>query len=121
MRIATIALLAAGVAGCASIPHTSPAQMETAFQVALAADMLTTLDIKNHSDIQESNFILGPHPSDTKVLCYWAASGLLHYAISKEIHDNADREVLNFWEYATTTMELAYFGHNLGIGLKVRF
>jgi hypothetical protein len=103
------------------LPGVSPQTQEAAFQVALAADMLTTLDIKRHPNIEESNFILGKHPSDSKVLCYWAASALLHYEVSKAIHDNADRDMLNFWQYGTTLIELGYVGHNLGIGLKVKF
>lgn len=37
----------------------------------LVLDCLQTLDIKNHPNIFEINKILGPHPSDKKIIVYF--------------------------------------------------
>lgn len=37
----------------------------------LAWDLFQTLDIKNHPQLVETNILLGPHPSDAKIVAYF--------------------------------------------------
>lgn len=37
----------------------------------LAVDLAQTLDIKNHPALQETNMLLGEHPSDQKIIIYF--------------------------------------------------
>lgn len=39
--------------------------------ISLVVDCCQTLDIKNHSNIHESNPLLGPHPSDNIIIVYF--------------------------------------------------
>lgn len=95
MSRATVAILLA-----LSLPHPAradarevvDASLLVAAEAALAVDMLQTLDIKNHpwrswyyqgtvllQETRESNPLLGPHPSDAKVIAYFAGCGTATY------------------------------------------
>jgi hypothetical protein len=94
-------------------------KMEWAFDAALAADILTTLDIKNHPGYHETNAILGDHPSDARILGYGAACALIHMAITRELVDQGvPAKVINAWEWAGTAVEIGFAGHNYSIGLR---
>ncbi|MGZ6124782.1 MAG: hypothetical protein ACXWLR_07470 [Myxococcales bacterium] len=55
-----------------------PAASETALLVGAEAlivvDALQTLDVKNHPDLHEMNALLGPHPTDARILGMSAAA-----------------------------------------------
>jgi hypothetical protein len=115
-----------GVARCAlageldETPKT-PA-LEWVYQASAAADMLTTLDIKNHPNLQESNPIMGPHPSDGRVLAYFAGYDLLHYGITRILVDvNAPRALVTGWELFTIGYETDLVVHNYRFGLRFAF
>jgi hypothetical protein len=98
--------------------------LEWAYQGAALVDMLTTLDIKHHpaDKIVEMNPFLGSRPSDGKVLAYFAAAGLLHYALTRElVRENVPAPIVQTWEALSIGLELGMVGHNYGIGLKARF
>ena len=95
--------------------------LEWAYQGAAIADMMTTLDIKNHPNLQEENVILGPHPSDGKVLAYFAATGGLHYLITRElVNGNAPKPLVSAWELISTSFEISYAAHNYSLGLRFK-
>lgn len=73
----------AGVLACGVLVCTTPAHAQTApallvvAEATLLLDLSTTLDVKNHAapwqlNASESNPLLGRHPSDVKLLAYFA-------------------------------------------------
>lgn len=96
---------------------------EYVFQAVWAADMLTTLDIVAHPDrFQETNAMLGPHPSKGKVIGYFAVGALLHYGLTREMeNNNVPDPIIRGFEYVTIGYEAAYVAHNFSIGLRFKF
>jgi hypothetical protein len=95
--------------------------LEVAYDVASTADMLTTLDIKKHPELQETNALLGAHPSDAKVLAYFAGTDLLHALITRElVHGNAPDGLIRAWEYVSIGVETGFAAHNYSIGLRCK-
>jgi hypothetical protein len=98
------------------------AKLEYGYIGLAAADMLTTLDIKHHPHLQEENAILGPHPSDAKVVAYFAGTTLLHALITKElVAGDVPAPIIRGWEYVTIGMEAGCVANNLRIGLRFSF
>jgi hypothetical protein len=94
---------------------------EYVYFAAAGLDMLTTLDIKHHpGKIEETNFILGKHPSDAKVVGYFIATDLLHAAVTYELVDGgAPKGLIKAWEYITIGVETGYAVHNYRLGLRL--
>ena len=105
-----------------SAPDYSTPATEWVYQGMAVADMLTTLDIKHCPALQETNPILGAHPTDGRVIGYFAITGLLHYAITRElVTGNMPRSLVQFWEGTGIALEAGMVGHNYSIGLRARF
>lgn len=101
---------------------------EWIFDAAETADMLTTLDIKNQKNVngtwrlQEDNPILGPHPSQGRIIAICVATGALHYAITRElVNEDVPKPIINAWEYISIGVETAAAAHNYSIGLRFKF
>jgi hypothetical protein len=102
-------------------PNAKTPATEWVYQSAAFVDMLTTLDIR-HTKLQELNPILGPHPSDAKVVGYFAAAGLLHWAITRElVRENVPAPIVQTWEGLGIALEVGVVGHNYSLGLHARF
>jgi hypothetical protein len=118
--IAVCFLLAASVSAYAA-PLDLP-RFEYAFDAVWFADMLTTLDIKEHANLQETNKMLGPHPSDAKVIGYFTAGAAVHALITHELQEHgAPRWITNGWELVTIGSEAATVRSNLALGLRFKF
>ncbi len=103
-----------------TVDRSTPA-LEWAYQGAAVADMLTTLDIKNHPTLMETNPLLGEHPSNGKVFAYFAGTGVLHWAITRElVNGNMQRPLINTWEALTIGLEVGCAAHNYSIGLRFK-
>ena len=114
--VATLAL-AASAAHSADLPNE-----EYAYLGVATLDMLTTLDIKHHHDMWEINPVMGRHPSDAKVLTYFAVTDLLHAGITYElVEHNAPKALVKGWEYFSIGFESGYVAHNLSMGLRFSF
>jgi lipid II:glycine glycyltransferase (peptidoglycan interpeptide bridge formation enzyme) len=83
----------------------------------LVLDAAQTLDIKNHPELHEQNPILGNHPSDTKVIAYFAAAGYAHYSITKAL----PTEYRATWQYGWAALELATIIRNRQLNLRFNF
>jgi len=108
VALAMFALLAAFLCSQAKADDTNlnakTPVTEWVYQGAAFADMLTTLDIAKHPNLVEENPLMGQHPSDGKVLGYFAATGVLHYLVTREL----------------VRLEVGMVAHNYSIGLRVR-
>lgn len=107
---------------CTPFLKAMPVQ-EAFFDLALAADMLTTLDIKNHpaDKMIELNPILGDRPSDGKVIGWCLVAAGLHAAVTYSLVDSgAPPVVVKTWEYITIGIETGMAVHNYSIGLRFR-
>lgn len=94
---------------------------EAAYQGLALVDMGTTLDIRKHPGFSETNPILGRHPSDGKVIGYFAACGISHAVITHSLVNAGWTKTAAAWEAASIGMELNFVDHNYTIGLKARF
>ena len=82
--------------------------------ILLVVDCLTTLDIKNHPDMYETNLILGPHPSDSKILVYFAICNIIFCMVALALSDT----IQYIWIGAWAIVEIRYIINNLKLGLK---
>lgn len=115
------ALILSSVAHAGDYWKTMP-KLEYAFFAAETADMLTTLDIKNHPDLYEQNPIMGRHPSDAKVIGWCVSAALMHSAITHEMVVHGVRpSFINAWEYVSIGVETGFAVHNLSVGLRFTF
>jgi hypothetical protein len=120
--LAAMAALAASCTVHADEPDTSTPLTEWVYQGTAAADMLTTLDIAKHPALQEDNPILGPHPSQGRIVGYFALTGVLHWAITRElVNGNVPRPIIQGWEAAGIALEVSMVAHNYSLGLRMTF
>jgi hypothetical protein len=96
-------------------------RFEYAFDAVWFADMLTTLDIKEHPNLQETNKMLGPHPSDAKVIGYFTAGAAVHAAVTHLLQEHAPAWTVPLWEAVTIGSEAATVRSNLALGLRFKF
>jgi len=125
VALAMFVLLAAFLCSQAKADDTNPNAKtpvtEWVYQGAAFADMLTTLDIAKHPNLVEENPLMGQHPSDGKVLGYFAATGVLHYLVTRElVRENVPAPIVQTWEALGIGLEVGMVAHNYSIGLRVR-
>jgi hypothetical protein len=103
-------------------PNAPTPVTEWVYQGASFADMLTTLDIAKHPNLVEENPLMGQHPSDGKVLGYFAATGVLHYLVTRElVRESVPAPIVQTWEALGIGLEVGMVAHNYSIGLRARF
>jgi hypothetical protein len=133
-KFAALALtLLAATAAHSAEPHygnffTTQPIGEYAFILAEMADMGTTLDINRQRypsgawRMHEDNPVMGPHPSDGRVISYFAMTTGLHMAVTYQMvsHD-VPAPIVAAWEIISIGVEAGYAGHNYSIGLKCKF
>lgn len=61
-------------------------KMEIVFQSLNAIDAIQTIDCLNREICYEVNPLIGKYPSTEKVVVFKAASGIIHYIITKELY-----------------------------------
>lgn len=91
--------------------------MEVGYVIASVIDMRTTMDIRNHDNIEErgpAGYVLGRNPEPLPTVAYFAATTAAHYAISRAL-PSGYREV---WQAVTLTVEGGYAVNNMRLGLK---
>lgn len=94
--------------------------MEVGYVIASVLDMNTTMDIRNHDNIEEvgpAKLFLGANPEPLPTVVYFAATTAAHYAISRAL-PSGYREV---WQAVTLTVEGGYAYNNMRLGLKWSF
>ena len=126
VALAMFTLLAAFLCSHAKADDTNPNAptpvTEWVYQGAAFADMLTTLDISRHPNLVEENPLMGQHPSDGKVLGYFAATGVLHYLVTRElVRENVPAPIVQTWEALGIGLEVGMVAHNYQIGLRARW
>lgn len=82
-----------------------------------ALDYGQTKDIKNHSNLHETNRLMGQHPGDARVRNYFIAAGAAHSVIAY----NLPPEWRRSFQYSTIALELLVIAHNRQIGLHYEF
>jgi hypothetical protein len=130
--ILIMALLFTGLEAKAEVDGTKVLEtgLLVAAEMSLFADMLQTLDIKRHrigypqhsgqvyfEPMEETNPILGSHPSDLKIIAYFASAGVLTAA--------AWRVIPSKWRMLVPVVVLALqipqVERNRQMGLSIRF
>lgn len=95
--------------------------LELTFDAAEAADMMTTLDIKNHPNLQEENPILGHHPSQAGIIGWSGVAAGTHAMITKIMVDHGmNPKFVKVWEYVSIATEGGFAAHNYSIGLRFK-
>lgn len=109
-----------GLTPCPAAETDSVPATEWAYQTLAAADMFTTLDIRQHAGYREQNPILGSHPADARIVGYFAISGLAHYGITRWlVNSGTPNRVVQAWEASGITVEAYCVGHNYALGLRM--
>jgi len=91
---------------------------EYAYLALHTADWLQTRQISKHPERwEESNLILGKHPSTGKVDAYFAIAGLAHYEVAKLL----PTEWRKAFQYLSIGVEAGYVAHNLSFGVRAKF
>ena len=117
-RLITLSLIALFATGCSGKHFESLSKRDVAVQLVYTGIVLVdreqTLDIKNHPELHENNFILGEHPSDERIntLIPLAIAG--HWLVTWWL----PKEKRMAWQLFTGGAETAAVFHNYQIGLK---
>jgi hypothetical protein len=94
---------------------------EGAYQSLALVDMATTLDIRRHPGDYEQNPIMGRHPSDAKVIGYFAIEDAAHALITRALVSNGWTKTAYTWEALSIGVEAGCIAHNYHLGLTARF
>lgn len=113
------------LSGCVQLDHERPVEsrrLETAYQVLHAADALQTLDIKNHPGLRETNWFLGDHPTDGKVMVWYMGTAYGHVFITDALErEGAPVWMKRTWQVITIGDAMNAVYGNYQLGLKVSF
>jgi hypothetical protein len=90
---------------------------EALIDTTLTLDFCQTMDIKHHDGIYERNRILGSHPSDGKIIAYFATIGVGNHLVMQ----NLSPEWRTAWTVGIVAAELQTIIKNKKIGLKFSF
>ena len=94
--------------------------MEVGYVVASTLDMFTTMDIKNHDDIEEvgpAKMFLGKNPEALPTVGYFVGTTVLHYVIAR----NLPRYYREAFQGVSLVVEGGYAFNNMKLGLKWHF
>jgi len=102
--------------------------LEVAWGVAHIVDWGTTRDLSKRYDegLYETNFILGRHPSTSKVDLYMGACMVLHPMVTDLLPKHATTLGIDWnpraaWQYVTIGVSAGAAGSNLSLGLHIDF
>ena len=90
---------------------------EAVYLTLHAIDWNQTLQIKDHSNLQESNPQLGAHPSAQRINQYMAESALLQFGIAYVLPEKYRAP----FQYITVGDSLHSVSINWSLGLRVKF
>lgn len=90
---------------------------EIAFAALMVLDYKTTLDIKNHPGIYETNPILGRHPSDGYIATYFVTAAALQFVVATLL----PKQYQPYFQYVTIGLEVGAVSNNVSMGLKFNF
>ena len=76
-----------------------------------------TLDIENHSNLYETNFLLGDHPSRGEINTYFASLILTHILITHVLPS----EYRMAWLTGTFMISVGYVNNNYHLGLTFKW
>jgi hypothetical protein len=91
-----------------------PVALEVSYQAVALADMAQTLDLRHMPGEWETNPILGSHPSDAKVMGYFALTGAFHALVAGALPPREAR----VWEYITIGLEVGCVARNYSLGVR---
>lgn len=85
---------------------------------AILVDWGTTLDIKHHDNLYESNYLLGRHPSDRQIHLFTATKLGVLYGLNNSNMSKTLKTVFNTLYLVVATVAVS---NNLRLGLRIRF
>ena len=78
-------------------------------------DCLQTIEIARNPDYYELNPIIGKHPSEEKVIAYFALGGLAYYLVADWVPEKWRTGWLSFWVGASSVCVF----HNYRVGIRI--
>ena len=87
---------------------------QAGFTLLLAVDWAQTRDIQNHPGFQESNPILGEHPTDKEIDQYFVAAAVGHAVITHFL----PTEWRDAWQYTWIGIEANTTVENYRLGVR---
>lgn len=114
-------LMLSGVRAESSTWTSADSKRELASGALMFVDMMQTMDIKNHDDIEEANplarSLLGSNPEPLQTGAYFAAAAGIHYGISRAL----PRGWREAWQYGTIVVQGSVVANNWAIGLRMKW
>ena len=99
--------------------RTEDTRREIAYNVLAGVDMMQTMDIRNHDNIEEAvpftRAILGRNPEPVPTVAYFLATSALHYGVSRAL-PHGWREG---WQSVTIIVEGSVVANNYVVGLRM--
>lgn len=96
-------------------------RLELGYVTLAVADMMQTMDIQNHDNIQEANpvarALIGANPGTPETMAYFTGAIIGHYVVSKAL-PKGWREA---WQTGTILVQGSVVANNWAIGLKIGF
>ncbi len=113
--VVAVLMLAACASARADEWTTRDTAMELVFASTLALDYSQTVGALRAGGFQESNPLLGHHPSALGLAGYNVGGLVLHAAVAAAL----PRPYREIWQAAGIGMELGAVGHNLSVGARL--
>jgi len=91
--------------------------LEIGYNLFALIDMRTTMDIRNHDNIEErgpAGLVLGRNPEPLPTVAYFVGTSVLHYGVSRAL----PRYWREGWQVVTIGVEGGYALNNVRLGLK---
>jgi hypothetical protein len=122
MIIILIASVCSPIARAGNFFSTMP-KSEYVYDAFELADISTTLDIKNHPNLYETNPLLGRHPSDSAIFAEGIGLGIIGHALVTHelVAYHAPSWVIDTWEDVSIGVEAGYTANNLSYGLQFTY
>ena len=90
---------------------------EAVYLALVAVDWGQTLDLRHRADLQESNPVLGLHPSRSRVNSYFLANALLHPVIAHYLPGPWRAA----FQYVSLGVEVGAVSNNARLGIRITF
>jgi len=94
---------------------------DTAWQATtlfiMGVDWLQTKEIARNPEYTETNILLGKYPSQNEVDAYYLGCAVVHSAIAYYL----PKKYRRYWQYVFIAVEVGCVGHNVNVGVRIKF
>lgn len=117
MKIIAILLYLIPLTASADEWTTADTYRQAVFTAVDLMDWRQTQDIARHPNLEETNPLLGKHPTNAKINQMLVATYAIQLGVAYALPENYRA----IWQYSSIAWELVMVGNNRRLGLKIGF